>query len=204
MKTVLLEIKNKLAKEVIKEIKVIENTQFVILISGENHSVFNLQFIFEKSGVSAEVLGVFNVQKGCEIKIITSSKHIAPNTSCNTFIRAVINDKSVFDYQGKIIIGKKAVQTTAYLHDDVLVAGQGTKRNSQPVLEIDNNNVKASHGSTTGRIDEEQLYYLTSRGVKELEAKEIIKEGYLGQLVVKIKDEKIREKVLNKLKSNRE
>jgi len=216
MKTILLAInnlinmKNKNIEENNKEIKVIEDTQYVIIDEENNEegrilkTDFNLKLIFEKKGVSAEILGIFNLEKGKEIKLVTSTKHIASNTSCNTFIKAVLNDNSSFDYKGKILIGKKGIQTNAFLHDNVLVAGENTKRNSQPILEIEANDVKASHGSTTGRIDENQFYYLKSRGLGEEEAKDLIKEGFLVSLVDKIKDNKIREIVLNKIKSKRE
>ncbi len=201
MKTILFDVNNISDKEV----KVIEDTQFVIIDSGEKtKNAFDLKLIFEKPGVSSEVLGIFDFEKGREVKISTSSKHTAPNTSCNTFIRAILNDNSSFDCEGKIIIGKKAVQTSAFLHDNVLVAGNNTRRSSRPTLEIETNDVKASHGSTTGRIDENQLYYLKSRGLSESEAKDLIKKGFLVGLIDKIKDKKIRENVLNKLKSKRE
>jgi len=201
MKTILLDINN-LRNIPKKEIKVVENTQFVIVDSDKiSKTDFDLQLVFEKPGIGVEILGIFSLEKGKEVKILTSTKHVAPNTSCNTFIKTVLNDRSFFDYQGKIIIGKKAAQTNAFLHDNALVAGENTKRNSQPILEIEANDVKASHGSTTGRIDENQLYYLESRGLKEPEAKDLIKEGFLVGLIDKIKDNKIRENVLNKLKS---
>jgi Fe-S cluster assembly protein SufD len=201
MKTILLDSNNISGKEV----KVVEDTQFVIIDSGEKTKVdFDLRLVFDRPGVSSEILGIFDLEKGKEVKISTSTKHIAPNTSCNTFIKAVLNDNSSFDCKGKIVIGKKAAQTNAFLHDNVLVAGDNTGRNSRPTLEIETNDVKASHGSTTGRVDENQLYYLKSRGLSQAEAKDLIKEGFLVGLIDKIKDKKIRENVLNKLKSERE
>jgi Fe-S cluster assembly protein SufD len=203
MKTILLDINN-LGSTNSKEIKVVKDTQFIIVDQGNKpKNNFGLQLTFEKSGVSAEILGIFDLEEGKEVKILTSTKHTVPNTSCSTFVKVVLNDSSSFDYRGKIIIGKKATQTNAFLHDHVLVAGKYTKRNSQPTLEIEANDVKASHSSTTGKINESQLYYLESRGLAEAEAKYLIKEGFLVGLIDKIKDNKIRENVLNKLKSKR-
>jgi Fe-S cluster assembly protein SufD len=188
-----------------KEIKVVENAQYVIIDSGKTLKTdLSLRLIFEKPGISAEILGVFDLENGKELKMTTSTKHIAANTSCNTFIKTVLNNNSFFDYKGKIIIEKTATQTNAYLHDNVLVAGENTKRNSQPILEIENNDVKASHDSTTGRIDENQLYYLKSRGLSDPEAKDLITEGFLVDLVDRIKDKKIREIVSDKLKSKKD
>ncbi|HQA96280.1 MAG TPA: SufD family Fe-S cluster assembly protein, partial [Candidatus Colwellbacteria bacterium] len=107
--------------------------------------------------------------------------------------------KSDFDYRGEIFIGKKARQTTAYLHDHVLVAGDNIKRNSQPILQIETNDVQASHGSTTGRIDRNELYYLESRGLEKNKAEETIIQGFLIDLIKKIKDENVKRSVLDKL-----
>ena len=203
IKTILLDI-NHMKSKVGKEIKVVEDTQYVIIDSGKTSKTDpSLRLIFEKPGITAEVLGIFGIGKGKEIKMLTSTEHIAPSTSCNTFIKAVLNDNSSFDYLGKIIIKKTAVKTNAFLHDHVLVTGENTKRNSQPTLEIETNDVKASHASSTGRIDENQLYYLKSRGLEEQGAKDLIEEGFLADLVDKIKDKKIRGIVSNKLKSKR-
>lgn len=200
MKSVLLEKEFIGGEDLV--IKVLEDMQFVIL--GAEGNEMSLKLIFEKPEVSAEIIGIFNLRTGENIKLKTSSVHKAPQSSCSTFIKAVLNDNSAFDYRGEILIEKNAQQTTAYLHDNVLVAGENTKRNSQPILEIEANDVKASHGSTTGRIDESQLYYLESRGLEKPQAEEIIKEGFLAGLVGKIADLKIREKALNKLKFEKE
>ena len=160
--------------------------------------------IFNKEGVVAEILGFFDLMAGENVKIETSSKHIAPNTSCSTFIKAVLANNSSFDYKGKILIETKAQQTSAYLHDNALVIGENTKRNSQPILEIEANDVKASHGSTTGRISEDQIYYLESRGLSRKQAEKTIKEGFMIDLVSKIQDKKVREKLLNEIKSTGE
>lgn len=203
MKTILLN-PDKLKVQGITEIKVVEDTQYVVIDSGKTIKAdYNLQLVFEKPGILAEVLGIFDLGAGQEIKIIMSTKHVASNTSCTVFIKAVLNDRSSFDFRGKIMIGKEAVQTNAFLHDNVLVAGENTKRNSQPTLEIETNDVKASHDSTTGRVDENQLYYLESRGLSEPEAKNLITAGFLAVLVDKILDKEIREIVLNKIKSKR-
>lgn len=193
MKTILLDTKRN------QEISVNEDTQFVLADSRGLEDGFVLSLVFQKPGVASEVLGIFNLPAGEKIRLATSSNHLAPGTSCHTYIKAVLNEKSDFDYRGEILIGKKARQTTAYLYDNALVAGENAKRNSQPILQIEANDVKASHGSTTGRVDRTELYYLESRGLGKDKAEEIVIEGFLVDLIRKIKDEDIKKSVLNKL-----
>jgi len=193
MKTILLDIKKN------QKISVAEDTQFVLADSRGFEEEFTLNLVFQKPGVASEVLGIFNLPAAETIHLTTSSNHLVPGTSCHTYIKAVLKEKSDFDYRGEIFIGKKARQTTAYLHDHVLVAGDNIKRNSQPILQIETNDVQASHGSTTGRIDRNELYYLESRGLEKNKAEEIIIQGFLIDLIKKIKDENVKRSVLDKL-----
>ena len=102
---------------------------------------------------------------------------------------------------GKIIIAKKAFQTNSYLNNKTLVIGEGTKNITRPILEIEADDVKASHGSTTGRVREDDVYYLTSRGLTKKEAEEVIVEGFFESVVAKIEAGVVREKVRVGVKS---
>jgi Fe-S cluster assembly protein SufD len=196
MKTVLLE------KNVNKKIKVTENTQYVLVLS-ENvkPEETSIELVFEKEGVAADLYVLFKLDEGRTLDLETVSNHKSPHTTCYTEVRGVLGDKAKTSYVGKIIISKKAQQTKSYLQDDVLVLGEDTKNESQPILEIEANDVKASHGATTGRVDEEKVYYLTSRGLSPDEAKDMVVEGFFEALLAKIKDEKVREKVASAVKS---
>ena len=79
---------------------------------------------------------------------------------------------------GLIKVEKNAQNTNSYFRDDVLLLDDGIAE-SLPTLEIEANEVKASHGSTTSRINEEQLFYLQSRGISKLQARQMIIDGFL-------------------------
>ena len=133
------------------------------------------------------------------VVLTTSTIHKAPFTSCVTYIKGVLFDGGNSSYTGKIIIEKKAQQTNSYLNDNILVVGENTKNNSKPILEIEADDVKASHGATTGRVNEDQLYYLESRGLSEVESQNLIVEGFFESLLSKITDDKIKNKIRNKI-----
>lgn len=122
-----------------------------------------------------------------------------PNTSCLVNVKGVLFDKSRSNYLGKIVIEKGAQKTNTSLEDNILSIGEKTRNHAQPILEIKADDVKASHGATTGRIDEEQIYYLMTRGLSREEAQGVIIGGFLEALLVKIKDTKIRNKVREQL-----
>ena len=190
MKTQLLKLKEK------NDLKVTEDTQFVLDFSKLNkEGQYEINLFLEKEGVEAELLGLYKIGKENSLKLITSAQHKVPHTKCTTIVRGVLLDGGKSDYIGKIIIEKPAQQTSSYLDDSVLVVGDDTHNNSQPILEIEADDVKASHGATTGRVDDMQVYYLKSRGFNELEAKNLIVEGFLRTALSRIQDEKVRSKV---------
>ncbi len=179
-------------------ISVREDTQFVLKKPTENGS-YSLTLLFEKPGVCAEIIGAFILDAQDSIKLTTVTHHISPHTQCDTQIKLVLRDKAVADYVGKIIIAKTAQQTISFLEESALVTGDSIKNTSQPILVIDADDVKASHGSTTGKIDQDQLYYLNSRGLNLQEAEESVVKGFFEKILHKIIDNDVLLSVKNNL-----
>lgn len=190
MKTKLIELKN------ILEVNVEEDTQFVLVFPNFLDDIeYELNLFFNKPGVSAELLVPYKLNSGEKLNLKTLSSHNVPNTSCITKVKGVLADGSQSTYAGKITIKKSGQQTKAFLKDNVLVLGDNIVNNSSPVLQIDADDVKASHAATTGRVREADLYYLMSRGLSEKEAEDLIIKGFLQSLLRDIVDEDIRKEV---------
>ncbi len=168
-----------------------EDTQYVIIPEGET----SVDVILNKEGVSAELFALFALKDNDMVKLSTKSIHKSPHTTCMVNVKGALFDSAASNYIGKIVIEKHAQQTVSFLEDNILAIGKKTKNTSQPILEIEADDVKASHGATTGRIGKEQLYYLMARGLTEKEAEKFAITGFFESLLVQIKDEKIREKV---------
>lgn len=160
----------------------------------------HIVFVLAKEGVSAEILGLYNLTQDIPINIIIETVHSVPNTTCTTEVKGCLYDNAVSSFEGRIIIKKEAQQTASYLEHNVLVLGQNTKNESRPVLQIDANDVKASHGATTGRIDPLQLFYLQSRGMSPDEAGKTIVAGFFNSILSRILDDTIREKIQTNIK----
>ena len=178
-----------------------ENTQYIYLVQGGSAEVTNLELNFEKEGVACEIIVLGKMHEGQSVELTTTSRHLVPNTSCVTNYYVALENLSSSNYVGKIIIAKKAFQTNSYLNNKTLVIGEGTKNITRPILEIEADYVKASHGSTTGRVREDDVYYLTSRGLTKKEAEEVIVEGFFESVVAKIEAGVVREKVRVGVKS---
>lgn len=180
--------------------KVNENVDLILDLSEVSGEV-SLDLVFEKEGCSCHLIGMYVLNNGEKLDLKTSARHLARNTSCLQDVRGVLKDNSESKYIGSIIIEKEASQTESFLDDNVLVLGNGTKNQSDPTLEIKNNDVKASHGSTTGRINEEEIFYLSSRGLSKTESENIIVEGFFEKLLNQIEDLKVREEIFQKIQT---
>lgn len=197
MKTVLLEPHSSTS---CTKISVDKDTVFVLSFGKITTDIeMSLDLHFEEEGISAKVVSPYKLMNGQKLKLTTSSIHKAPNTSCITKIKGVLGDNAVSDYAGKIIIEKGAHGTEAFLQDDVLVIGENVVNNTSPILEIEANDVKASHGATTGRVREDEMFYLMSRGLSRREAEDIIAEGFFNSILLDINDDKIKEAVLQNM-----
>ncbi|MFH1235655.1 MAG: SufD family Fe-S cluster assembly protein [Parcubacteria group bacterium] len=142
------------------------------------------------SGASAMVSGMLYGTQEVHHGFHVVMDHIAPSTSGDIFLRGVYRDQSRGVFTGLIRVEKDAQQTNSYFKDDVLLFDDALAE-SLPTLEILANDVKASHGSTTGRINDEQLFYLMSRGLSKEQASEIIIQGFLEKVRERIPKETI-------------
>lgn len=125
--------------------------------------------------------------------------HAASETTCDMLTRVVLNDKAKTVYRGLVKINPKAVNCQGYQKDDTILLSDDARADVVPNLEIANNDVKCSHGATISQIDEDKLFYMTSRGLDEKTAKKTIVEGFFDPVIVKIQDERIRNEIISSI-----
>ena len=113
----------------------------------------------------------------------TNVNHKYENCKSSQLIKSVLLDKSSGTYQGKIYVDKSAQKTNGYQLSKALILSEKSEFNSKPELEIYADDVKCSHGSTTGNIDENSIFYLMSRGLTKDQASKMIVEGFLNEAI---------------------
>jgi len=151
-------------------------------------------------GSSAKASGIYYGYRGQHFDFTTNVYHLVPNTSCNILVKGVLDGETSSVYRGKIKINKEAQITDSYQADHVLLLGDAVS-NSIPSLEIDANDVKASHGVTMGKPDEDEIFYLMARGLDNSTAEKLIINGFFSDAIDRISSEDIKirfEEVLNK------
>ena len=142
---------------------------------------------------SAFVNGVFSLSGENHHEIRSQINHLSENTKSYQLIKSVMSDKSKSVYQGKIYVDKIAQKTDGYQLSKAILLNDETEFNAKPELEIYADDVKCSHGSASGNLNENSIFYLRSRGLTYDEAKKLLIKGFLLDVIEKITDNEIKE-----------
>ena len=156
-------------------------TVFFHNLSGE------FDFKIKSSAINLNIYGLFVGKKADDFQLKTNQYHIAPNSTSNLLIKGVFDDKSQFIYQGLIKIEKSGQKSHAYQKNKNLILSEKVYVDSRPFLEILANDVFCTHGSTSGKINEESLFYLKSRGLDQKTAEKLYVSGFIQEVIDKIK-----------------
>jgi len=157
----------------------VEDTLYTIRYDGNGRGQKALTVNLGVPNVSCRIYYGYKVSLGNVIDLVTMVVHEAPHTTSDTIIRGVLFDGGVSNYVGKVMVKKSARGSSSKLDDRVLVIGNATHNHAEPIMQIETNDVTASHASTTGRVDENQLYYLQSRGLSRDESQNLLVEAFL-------------------------
>src|SRR3989344_2566510 len=155
--------------------------------SALNHSHVESKII--DSGASSNIKCIYFSNEKQHFDLSYNTIHKAENTFSTIYARGVLDDYSNAIYKGLIRIESNAPNSSGYQKEDVLLVSENAKADSIPNLEIENNDVKCSHGATISHLDNEKMFYLMSRGINEKESAMIMIEGFLLGLIDNIDDE---------------
>ncbi len=137
----------------------------------------------DASGARLEQSAIFLPTGNGHLDVAATVRHVAGNTTSQTIVKAAAGDSAIARFLGNIVILPHAAGSDASLRDDALILGPKAHIDSVPALEIACNDVKAYHGATIGAIDDEQIFYLRSRGLDESEARRTIALGFFEPVV---------------------
>ncbi len=168
-----------------------------ILSSGSNFFKSEINCNLKGEHSSAFVNGIFSLDKNKHHEIRTTINHLTENTKSYQLIKSVLEDSSKAVYQGKIYVNSVAQKTDGYQLSKAILLNKNTEFNAKPELEIYADDVKCSHGSASGSLDEDSVFYLMSRGLNYNQARELLINGFLLDVVEKITDSEIKNLIKN-------
>ncbi len=171
------------------------NLTWLNLGLGSAASKLRLDAVLDGAGASAELLGVTVAQPGQIICYDTLQDHRAPYTKSDLLFKAAVKESAHTAYEGAIRVHKGAQKTDAYQASRNLLLGKNARADATPILEIEANDVRCTHGATVGPVDQEQLFYLRSRCLSVEDATRLMMRGFFDQAMRYIPDEILREQL---------
>jgi Fe-S cluster assembly protein SufD len=149
-----------------------------------------VQLLEEGSSALVRALGILDQTSVAEVR--TLIEHIAPHCTSRQHIKMALQGQSKSRFEGKILVRPEAQKTEAYQINNNLLLSDTAAARTEPNLEIFADDVKASHGATVTQLQDEELFYLRSRGLTAQAAKRLLTEGFCRELIDEISDETVR------------
>jgi len=159
----------------------------------------NIKVDFKGSNGFARVNGLSLIDNNRHHDLNVIVNHLDNSCTSSQLFKFILSDSSTGVFNGKVIVDKDTFQTNANQTNRNLLLSSSSNMNSNPQLEIHAEDVKCSHGSTTGQIDPEALFYLRSRGISKQRAIELVVEGFAKEIFTNIKDDNIQSRINQKI-----
>ena len=178
------------------------NYKNYIFTSGLKFKKEDNELSFKSENSSADIYSASILKNKEHQEIKTVMRHAKPNCKSYQKIKNILTDSSRAVFQGKVKVLDEAQKTDAYQLSKGLILDENSEFNAKPELEIYADDVKCSHGSTSGNVDREAIYYLMTRGISEKIATKIIIKGFLSDIVSEVQNPEIKKIIENHLEKN--
>ncbi|MBI5402111.1 MAG: Fe-S cluster assembly protein SufD [Ignavibacteriae bacterium] len=159
----------------------------------------NLNSYMNSEGIECNFKGLYFLTGKQHVDNHTLADHANPNCNSNELYKGILADESNGVFNGKIMVRQDAQKTNAYQMNKNILLSDTASINSKPQLEIFADDVKCSHGATTGQIDKEQLFYLKARGIGEKEGKKLLIFAFANEIIEDIEVPELKEYLVNRL-----
>lgn len=175
-------------------------TLVVVVMPGVSVDLkFNVELVGE--GAQANIYGAYICAGQEKVKIAVDMHHKVPHCNSRQLFKGIAGGTSKVDFYGKIIVAKDAQRTEAYQENHNLLLSDGAKVDTKPQLEIYADDVKCSHGATIGRLNEEEQFYMRSRGITLEDAKVLQMISFIAPVLENIETDAEREEITAALES---
>ncbi len=152
----------------------------------------------------SNLYGIYLLNEKQHVDNHTTIDHQVAHCLSNELYKGVLSDQSTGVFNGKVFVRKDAQKINAFQSNANVLLSDLASMNSKPELEIYADDVKCSHGSTTGQIDEEALFYLRARGISEKNAKLLMIDAFIGEVIEKNTNERVKEKIYTLLQQKQD
>ncbi|MBC8342830.1 MAG: Fe-S cluster assembly protein SufD, partial [Bacteroidetes bacterium] len=155
----------------------------------------NTSIIIDGEHAEANIFGTHLTDRTQHVDNNTFIDHRKPNSTSNELFKAILDEEASGVFRGRIMVRKDAQNTNSYQANNNLLLTDQAKMNTMPQLEIYADDVKCSHGATVGYLGADELFYLRSRGICEKEARLLLMNAFVGEIVDKIHIPALRDRI---------
>ena len=175
------------------------NLDNYILSTGLKFNKIDIEINLNEEHAKSSIFSALSLDSEEHQEIKSCINHNFKNCQSYQKIKNVLNDQSRGVYQGKIFVKQEAQKTDAYQLSKALLLNDNAEFDAKPELEIYADDVKCSHGSTSGSIDLNSIHYLKSRGIPEKEAYQILINGFLSEILEKLPEDNLKKFLIEKI-----
>ena len=172
-----------------------KRTDMVLLVMPGVSCDIKLDVRLVGEGAEANVYGAYVCGGDEKVKIAVDMYHDVPHCNSRQLFKGIAGGVSKVDFYGKIIVAQDAQRTEAYQENHNILLTDGAKVDTKPQLEIYADDVKCSHGATIGRLNEEEQFYMRSRGISLEDAKVLQMISFIAPVLENIEDHDERENI---------
>ena len=155
----------------------------------------NLNITLDAEHCESHMYGLYMLNDKSHVDNHTVVDHQKPNSFSNELYKGIVDGKAKGVFNGKIYVRPDAQKTNAFQSNANVLLSDDASVDTKPQLEIWADDVKCSHGATTGQIDQEQLFYLRTRGLSKVQARAVLLRAFAGDVIQHIGIEALREKI---------
>ena len=167
--------------------------KYYVLSSGIKFRKDDNEIYLNGKESNCEIYSASYLKKDDHQEIKTLINHEDPNCKSHQKIKKILGDNSRGIFQGKIFVNERAQKTNAYQLSNALILNDAAEFNAKPELEIYADDVKCSHGSSSGNLDKDAIYYLMARGINKADAIQLLVKGFLNEIIETIKPNYLKE-----------
>ena len=178
-----------------------ESRDMILLVYPGVSTDIALNVELQGEGAQANIYGAYVCGADERVKIAVDMHHKVPHCNSRQLFKGIAGGKSRVDFYGKIIVAQDAQRTEAYQENHNILLSDDARVDTKPQLEIYADDVKCSHGATIGRLNEEDQFYMRSRGITLEDARVLQMISFLAPVLEAIPDEAKREEIAHQLES---
>lgn len=191
-----------LLNNTVSKIKADSHYSNVNIHTGSRLTRHNVHSEINEEGATSDIHGLYILNDDTHVDTNSFIHHNAPHTFSNQLYKTVLDDSSRGVFTGLIRVEKDSQKVDSKQLNKNLLLTKKAHANSRPQLEIYADDVKCAHGSTTGQIRDDELFYFQSRGINAVKARKILAKAFINEVIFKIENLNIRKQILEDIQND--